>query len=61
MSYQPPYTIISTIISLIAEISENIGRLSVLEEQQSTDNTDSAPFIEFILRMILSACHENTP
>ncbi len=29
--------------------------------QQSTDNTDSAPFIEFILRMILSACHENTP
>ncbi|PVZ86899.1 cell filamentation protein Fic [Serratia sp. S1B] len=34
MKYQPPYTITSKIIHLIARISENIGRLSVLEEIQ---------------------------
>ncbi len=32
MKYQPPYTITSKIIHLIAQISENIGRLSALEE-----------------------------
>ena len=32
MKYQPPYTITSKIIHLIAQISENIGRLTVLEE-----------------------------
>lgn len=32
MRYQPPYTITSKIIYLIAQISENIGRLTVLEE-----------------------------
>jgi hypothetical protein len=30
MKYQPPYTITSKIIYLIARISENIGRLTVL-------------------------------
>lgn len=30
MRYQPPYTITSKIIHLIAQISENIGRLTVL-------------------------------
>ena len=30
MKYQPPYTITSKIIHLIAQISENIGRLTVL-------------------------------
>ena len=34
MKYQPPYTITSKIIHLIAQISENIGRLTVLEEIQ---------------------------
>lgn len=29
--------------------------------QESTTQTDSAPFIEFILRMILDTCHANTP
>ncbi|MEG0406456.1 MAG: hypothetical protein VB979_12115 [Acinetobacter sp.] len=33
MKYQPPYSITSKIIHLIAQISENIGRLSVLEEK----------------------------
>ena len=35
MPYQPPYTITSTIVSLIAEISENLGQLSVLQEQEN--------------------------
>ncbi len=35
MSYQPPYTITPTIISLIAEISEKLGRLSMLQEQEN--------------------------
>lgn len=33
MSYQPPYTITPRILHLIAEISENLGRLSILLEQ----------------------------
>ena len=36
MKYQPPYTITSKIIYLIAQISENIGRLTVLEEIQDS-------------------------
>ncbi|MDC9729895.1 MAG: Fic family protein [Methyloprofundus sp.] len=35
MSYQPPYTITPKILHLIAEISENLGRLSILLEQSS--------------------------
>ncbi len=35
MSYQPPYTITPVIVSLIAEISEKLGRLSVLQTQNS--------------------------
>ncbi len=35
MSYQPPYTITPKILHLIAEISENLGRLSVVREQSS--------------------------
>lgn len=35
MSYQPPYTITPTIISLIADISEKLGQLSVLQPQNS--------------------------
>ena len=34
MKYQPPYTITSKIIHLIAQISENIGRLTVLDEKE---------------------------
>ncbi|WP_374253847.1 Fic family protein [Acinetobacter brisouii] len=36
MNYQPPYTITSKIIHLIARISENIGRLTVLGEIQES-------------------------
>ena len=36
MIYQPPYTITSKIIHLIAHISENIWRLTVLEEIQDS-------------------------
>ncbi|MBF7688624.1 Fic family protein [Acinetobacter rathckeae] len=36
MNYQPPYTITSKIIHLIAQISENIGRLTVLDEIQDS-------------------------
>jgi len=34
MNYQPPYTITPSIISLIAEISENLGRLAAIEERE---------------------------
>ncbi len=34
-SYQPPYTITATIIYLIAEISERLGRLAVLEDDNN--------------------------
>lgn len=34
-TYQPPYTITSTILNLVAEISEMIGRLSVQEANAS--------------------------
>jgi Fic family protein len=34
--YQPPYTVTPTIVRLVAEISEEIGRYTVLAEQQST-------------------------
>ena len=33
--YQPPYTITPTIIRLISAISEQLGRLSVLEDEKS--------------------------
>ena len=33
--YQPPYTITPIIIRLISEISENLGRLSVLEDEKT--------------------------
>ncbi len=33
MSYQPPYTVTPAILNLVAEISESLGRLSVIEEQ----------------------------
>ncbi len=32
MNYQPPYTITPVILNMVAEISESLGRLSVLEE-----------------------------
>ncbi len=34
MNYQPPYSITSNILNLVAEISESLGRLSVLEKLQ---------------------------
>ena len=33
--YQPPFTITASIISLIAKVSENLGRLSVLESDKN--------------------------
>ncbi len=35
-TYQPPYTLTPAIVSLVAEISEFIGRYTVLEEQNLT-------------------------
>ncbi|MGR9000006.1 MAG: Fic family protein, partial [Gammaproteobacteria bacterium] len=35
-SYEPPYTITSTILNLVSEISELIGRYTVLAEQNLT-------------------------
>ncbi|MDC9725812.1 MAG: hypothetical protein PSN44_07860 [Gammaproteobacteria bacterium] len=109
--YQPPFTITPAIIALISEISENLGRLSVLEGERSlrlrrinrirtimgrlwqtlilsqwnpllaqlpvesmihehqrnyyqainhsTQQTDSAPFIEFMLSTILDTIKVN--
>jgi len=34
-TYQPPYTITPTIIRLISEISEQLGRLSVLDDKKN--------------------------
>jgi hypothetical protein len=34
-SYQPPYTITPAIIRLISSISEQLGRLSVLEDEKN--------------------------
>lgn len=36
MSYQPPYTITSAIVSLVADISERMGYLSALESEART-------------------------
>lgn len=36
MGYQPPYTVTSTMLHLVSEISEMLGRLSVLNEQESS-------------------------
>jgi Fic family protein len=36
MKYQPPYTITSKIIHLIAQISESIGRLTALTQIQDS-------------------------
>jgi len=36
MSYQPPYTITSSIVSLVADISERLGYLSALESEART-------------------------
>jgi len=36
MSYQPPYTITSSIVSLVADISERMGYLSALESEART-------------------------
>jgi Fic family protein len=33
--YQPPYTITPTIIRLISDISEQLGRLAVLEDEKN--------------------------
>jgi len=36
MNYQPPYTITQAILNLVAEISELIGRYTMLAEQNLT-------------------------
>lgn len=33
MTYKPPFTVTSKILSLVSEISESVGRLSVINEQ----------------------------
>lgn len=52
-AYQPPYTINPDILNRVAAISESIGRL--------TQKADSAPFIAFMLRMILDTVTNSTP
>ena len=39
MSYQPPYTVTPAILNLVAEISESLGRLSVLEELEEQQDS----------------------
>lgn len=36
MQYQPPYTITPAIVNLVDEVSETIGRYTVLAEQKLT-------------------------
>lgn len=38
MSYQPPFSLTSSILNLVAEITEQLGRLSVLQEQEQSDS-----------------------
>ena len=58
--YQPPFTITSTIVNLVAEISEAVGRLTIFSGT-SKEKTDFSSFIEFMLRMILNAITSATP
>lgn len=48
-NYEPPFTLNNKILSQVAEISEVVGRLS-----------ESTPFIEFMLGMILRAVGDLT-
>ncbi|PTQ94454.1 hypothetical protein C8R30_11642 [Nitrosomonas nitrosa] len=66
MNYQPPYTITPAIVNLVAAIPVE----SLIFEhqaqyyqalQESTRQTDSAPFIAFMLRMILDTVNTSTP
>jgi len=36
LKYQPPYTVSTTVLNLVAEISESVGRYNVLAEQNLT-------------------------
>ena len=38
MSYQPPFTLSSKLLNLVAEISEQLGRLSVLQDNKNTES-----------------------
>lgn len=38
MSYQPPFTLTTSIINLVAKITEQLGRLSLLQEQEQSDS-----------------------
>jgi hypothetical protein len=40
-SYQPPYAITSAILNLVAEISETIGRYTVLAEPNQSPHHSS--------------------
>ena len=36
MNYQPPFTLTLSILNLVAEITEQLGRLSLLQEQEQS-------------------------
>ena len=65
-SYQPPYTLNSDILRLFADIPVESLVHEYQEDyyralQSSTDKADSAPFVVFMLRIILDAVTSSTP
>lgn len=53
--YQPPYTITPTIIRLISDISEQLGRLAVLEDEKNCACVVSIAFAPFKVHLRLKA------
>lgn len=45
--YQPPYTLTSEIVSLVAAISEQVGRLSMLPDEFPKTESASISLTEF--------------
>jgi len=39
MSYQPPFSLTSPVLNLVADITEQLGRLSVLQEQEQSKSS----------------------
>lgn len=53
--YQPPCTITPELVSLVAEISKTIGRLSA---RAKAAHVDSAHFVRYLFKKILEASQE---
>jgi len=58
-AYQPPFTITPTIIGLISEISENLGRLSVLNTIKANLSPQvtpqDSPQVRVLLEILIQA------